>query len=370
MLTKAILLTGLMFTVLLHSEAQGINPTYPDVHDPVMAKGDDGRFYVFSTGMGVSVMSSSDMKTWKKEKDVFTFVPKDVAQEEDRGRRRPPEADWTKSTIPHWAVDSVRGYWGHTWAPDIINHNGKWYLYYSCSTFGKNRSAIGVAINKTLDTSSPDYKWVDEGPVIVSHQHKDNYNAIDPNLIIDKETGAPYLTFGSFWDGIQLMRLGDDMKTPVSEPTTIARRIGRKLSLAEIDNVANFTIEGGDTIEAGENAIEAPFITYRDGWYYLFVSWDYCCRGRNSTYKTIYGRSRTIDGPYLDKEGRDMAHGGGNLLVGPCEEFFGIGHCSVYEFDGKWYFLSHAYDVKENGRAKIFLRELLFDKAGWPYILQ
>ena len=357
-----------MCCTVLAAMAQGhhFDATNPDVHDPVMAKGEDGRYYIFSTGMGVSVMSSADMKEWRQEKSVFNvaYIREPQQQGEDM-RRRTPKIDWENSTLPRWTVDSVRGYTGHTWAPDISFHNGKWYLYYSCSTFGKNRSAIGLATNKTLDPTSPDFKWEDQGPVIVSHQHKDNWNAIDTNLIVDQKTGTPYLTYGSFWDGIQLVKLGKDFKTPVTKPKTIARRLNRKLTLAEVDDVNAFTIEGGDTIEAGENAIEAPFIIYNDGYYYLFVSHDYCCRGKNSTYKTVYGRSKSLEGPYLDKEGKDMAFGGGTLLYGPDDTNYGIGHNSAYEFDGDWYFLSHAYIIKDNGRAKLFLRPMDFTMRGW-----
>lgn len=313
------------------------NESYPDVHDPVMARGEDGRYYIFSTGMGVGVMSSADMKTWRMEKPVF-------------------------DKAPQWAVDSVKGFKGHIWAPDISRHGDKWYLYYSCSTFGKNGSAIGLATNSTLDPKSRNYKWEDQGPVIVSHKHKDNWNAIDPALVPNSST---LLTYGSFWDGIQIVNLTPNLSKTETLPRTIARRLGRKLSLSEVDDPSTFTVEGGDTIEAGENAIEAPFVIYRDGWYYLLVSWDYCCRGRNSTYKTVYGRSRTAVGPYLDKDGKDMANGGGTFLVGPCDDFFGIGHCSAYDIDGQWYFVSHAYDVKENGKAKLFIRKLKFDKDGW-----
>lgn len=222
-----------------------------------------------------------------------------------------------------------------------------------------------MATNKTLDPSSPDFLWQDQGMVIASHRHRDNWNAIDPNLIVDKK-GRPWLTFGSFWDGIQLVKLSKkDFKTPVTKPVTISRRAGRKLTLAEIDDKTKFTIEGNDTIEAGENAVEAPFIYYRKGWYYLFVSMDYCCRGERSTYNTVYGRSRKVAGPYYDQNGLPMEKGGGTYLFGPDEEFFGVGHCAVYDFDGKTYFLSHAYEKKQNGRAKLFLRQLEFDDEGW-----
>ena len=313
---------------------------HPDVHDPVMALGEDGRYYIFSTGMGVGVMSSADRKEWRREPSVL-------------------------NPIPQWATDTVRGYRGHTWAPDISKHNGLWHLYYSCSTFGKNGSAIGLAVNKTLDPKSPDFRWEDRGMVIASHRRLDNFNAIDPNLVVDKN-GQPYLTFGSFWDGIQMVKLSkQDFQTPIGKPFTISRRVGRKLTLAELNDVRNYTVEGGDTIEAGENAVEAPFIYRRGKYYYLFVSFDYCCRGAGSTYNTVYGRSKNITGPYLDQKGRPMEHGGGIRLYGPDETNFGIGHCAVYDFEGKTFFVAHAYEKSQGGRAKLFMRQLTFDKDGW-----
>lgn len=357
---KKLFFTLFAFCALLSSVAQQrhFDTNYPDVHDPVMAQGEDGRYYVFSTGMGVGVMSSPDLQSWREEPGVFKFVPADVKE----GEKPQFSLDREKSTIPSWAMDTVPGYMGHTWAPDISYHNGQWLLYYSCSTFGKNGSAIGLATNKTLDPLSPDYKWEDQGLVIASHKGKDNWNAIDPNLITDASTGQPYLVYGSFWDGIQIIELSSDFKTPISSPRTLARRIERHRELKEIE----FTIENGrDTIEAGDNAIEAPFMIYNDGYYYLFVSWDYCCRGKNSTYKTVYGRSRSINGPFLDKQGKDMAFGGGTMLVGPSERYYGIGHNSAYNLYGQWYFLCHAYDAEVGARAKMFLRKMYFDKDGW-----
>lgn len=312
----------------------------PNAHDPVMAKGEDGRYYCFMTGFNVGVMSSADLKIWQEEKPAF-------------------------AETPAWAADTVKGFRGHIWAPDISFHNGLWHLYYSCSTFGKNGSAIGHAVNRTLDVKSSDYAWEDRGMVIASHRRLDNWNAIDPNLIVDKK-GRPYLTFGSFWDGIQLVRLSaDDYQTPLDKPVTIARRYGHAVSLEDMNDEKNFTKEGDNVIEAGENAIEAPFIFKHGKYYYLFVSFDYCCRGEKSTYKTVYGRSKKITGPYVDKDGKPMKFGGGTLLYGPDANNFGIGHCSVYEWDGNCYFISHAYLKDRNGAAKLFVRPLKFDKKGW-----
>lgn len=310
--------------------------TEPDVHDPVIAQGEDGSFYIFCTGMNVGVMSSADLKEWKFEPSAL-------------------------SETPAWAMDTVPGYRGHTWAPDISYHNGLWHLYYSCSTFGKNGSAIGLAVNKTLDPKSPDFKWVDKGMVITSHKGKDCWNAIDPNLIVDKD-GTPYLTFGSFWDGIQLIELSkDDFKTPVSKPKTISRRFDRKFTLDNIE----FTQEGNNVIEAGPNAVEAPFVFKHGDYYYLFVSFDYCCRGANSTYKTVYGRSKKITGPFIDKDGKRMDKGGGTYLYGPNEEYFGVGHNAAFTYYGQPFFISHAYEKSQGSRAKLFIRPMNFDKNGW-----
>lgn len=303
------------------------DPTDPDVHDPVMAR-ENGRYYMFTTGMGIGMMSSPDMVTWQPEK-----APLDP--------------------IPSWAKGPVPSYEGHTWAPDIIRVGDLWYLYYSCSTFYKNISAIGVAVNKTLDPQSPDYKWEDLGMVIQSRPGIDDWNAIDPNVIID-EKGRPWMTFGSFWDGIQLVRLKKDMKTPIGKPKTIARRRNPE-TVAHFQETAN------------NNAIEAPFIVKHDGYYYLFASYDFCCRGLSSNYKTVVGRSKKIDGPYLDRNGKDMARRGGTVLAAESDRYSGVGHCSVYEWDGKWYIAAHAYDKRKNGASKLFLREIKW-VDGWPVI--
>ena len=154
------------------------------VHDPVMIQQGD-TYYLFCTGFGISVFSSKDLKSWKKEASVF-------------------------SKAPQWAMEAVPGFKGHIWAPDISYHNGLYYLYYAVSAFGKNTSCVGVAVNKTLDPSSPEFKWQDEGKVIQSVPGRDQWNAIDPNLVFD-DHGTPWLAFGSFWEGLKLVQLNNDL---------------------------------------------------------------------------------------------------------------------------------------------------------------
>ena len=299
-----------------------------NTHDPVMAKEGD-TYYLFATGMGVSVMSSKDMKTWKFEKSVL-------------------------EKAPEWATKLIPSYRGHTWAPDVIFHNGLWHVFYSCSAFGKNTSAIGVATTPTLNPNSPDYKWTDHGKVIQSVPNRDMWNAIDPNIIIDEE-GTPWMNFGSFWDGIKMVKLSPDMKS-VAQPEEWVSLCRRERTFELDDN------------DPGDGAVEAPFIMKHGDYYYLFVSFDYCCRGKNSTYKVVVGRSKTVKGPYLDKEGKRMDKGGGSLVIEGTEGWAGIGHNSAYHFDGKDYFVCHAYSLAENGASKLFIREMQWDAEGWPIV--
>ncbi len=299
------------------------------VHDPVMIKQGD-TYYLYCTGWGISVWSSTDMESWKKEPSVFG--------------RRPPE----------WTQDVVTGFRGHIWAPDISFYNGQYYLYYSVSAFAKNTSAIGLVTNTTLNPKDPDYKWVDHGPIVQSIPNRDFWNAIDPNIIQD-EDGYPWMNFGSFWGGIKMVKLVPD-RDKLAEPQewlTLAKR-------ARTDTLL-------DT-NPGDGAIEAPFIFKKDTSYFLFVSWDYCCRGENSTYKVVVGRSDKVTGPYLDKNGVRMDQGGGSLVLEGNKRYPGVGHNSAYSFDSKDYFVFHAYDMQDDGRSKLKIMEMTWDDNGWPVV--
>ena len=325
MMIYKILLFLLVISSAASAQPLSQSDTLPIVHDPVMIR-QDSLYYIFCTGQGISVYSSTDHRHWRREPPVF-------------------------GQPPQWAVDAVPGFRGHIWAPDISYYNGLYYLYYAVSAFGKNTSCIGLAVNKTLQRGGKDYHWEDLGKVIQSVPGRDRWNAIDPNLAVD-ENGTPWLAFGSFWDGIKLVRLSNDRRSP-AEPEqwfTIASRLRDRTA--------------ADTA-AGDDAIEAPFIFRKDGWYYLFVSFDYCCRGEKSTYKMMMGRAQQITGPYLDKEGRPMAHGGGSLLQEGDSSWYGVGHNAVVSFDDGDWLIFHGYDAHDKGRPKLRMERLVW-KDGWP----
>ncbi|ACZ43101.1 Arabinan endo-1,5-alpha-L-arabinosidase [Thermobaculum terrenum ATCC BAA-798] len=290
------------------------------VHDPSFIEA-DGKLYVFSTGYepvndGTIMIrrSTGQIGMWELIGTVF-------------------------DQIPQWIRDEV-GDIPNLWAPDISFWRGKYHLYYAGSTFGTNHSVIGLATNVTLDPSSPDYEWVDEGLVFRSTP-SDNYNAIDPELAIDAD-GHAWLAFGSFWDGIKMIQLDPDTGKPLAG-----------------GNIHSLASRGG-------GPIEAPAITYHDGYYYLFVSFDFCCRGVDSTYKIMVGRSQQITGPYVDKEGKHLLEGGGSLLLDSHGRFVGPGGEDVYAGGGEYLLVHHYYDAHEHGAPKLQIRKLSWDGHGWP----
>jgi arabinan endo-1,5-alpha-L-arabinosidase len=306
---------------------QNPNANLFPAHDPVMMK-QDSVYYLFTTGGGVA--SSTDMINWKREKPVFEKAPEWITQE---------------------MIPGFRG--GGYWAPDIQYVNGTYYLYYSYSAFAKNTSVIGVATNKTLHPADTNFKWVDHGLVVQSIPNKDMWNAIDANLIMDRNQG--WLSFGSFWGGIKMVKLSPDLFSMAKPEVwyTLARQ-PRTFAL--------------DDTDPGDGTIEAPYIFKRFQYYYLFISVDYCCRGLNSDYKVLVGRSRTVEGPYVDKEGRLLSKGGGTLIAQGNEHWAAVGHSAHYNFNGKSYMIMHGYDKLDNGRSKLIIREMKWDRAEWPTI--
>ena len=279
-------------------------------HDPsAIFQASNNTYYEFQTGLGAKM--STNLTTWTAAAVPFT--------------------------APAWLQTSVPGV-TDLWAPDISYVNGQYHLYYAGSTFGSNRSCIGHATRASLNTGS----WADLGAVICSNVGtSDNWNAIDPNVIIDTN-GTPWLDFGSFWSGIKIIQLDQNgARVGTGAPTAIAARPSN----------------GG--------ALEGPFIIRRCGYYYLFTSWDTCCKGASSTYNMRVVRSASVTGPYSDKAGTAATSGGGTLIAQGDATWAGPGGQSVMIVGTKAYLVYHAYTMS-NGTATLRIADLVWDASGWP----
>jgi arabinan endo-1,5-alpha-L-arabinosidase len=295
--------------IVYPAAAQSTNPTGSiGVHDPVLIK-DGSVYYLFHTGGRIPVKTSPDLTNWSNAGSAISSVP-----------------SWIAPAVPNNGG-------GDMWAPDISFRNGKFWLYYAVSSFGSQSSAIGLSTKTSLASGI----WEDQGLVMTSKTFSVNDNAIDPNEITDTE-GNPWLSWGSWWDGIFIVRLDPETGKPLAgaTPTNLAKRGG---------------------------GIEGPFIVYAHGYYHLFTSWDKCCAGTSSTYNMRYGRSTKVTGPYLDKAGKDLVSGGGTLMSDGTG--FAGGHNGIMVDNGNYYLVYHVYDGK-TGPATLQIRHLFFDKDNWP----
>jgi arabinan endo-1,5-alpha-L-arabinosidase len=286
------------------------------VHDPTIIRQAD-TYYLFCTGRGIPIRRSRDLVHWEIIGRVFP-------------------------TLPQWVIQRIPGV-GSLWAPDVTYRNGRYYVYYAASTLGSSTSCIGMVSSPTLDPCDPGYRWSDGG-LVISTDSASNYNAIDADVVQDEE-GQWWLVFGSFWTGIKLTHLDPNTGKPDTQPLALYSLASRP-----------------------STAIEGAFVLPRNGYYYLFVSFDQCCLGVNSTYNIRVGRATDIAGPYVDKDGVAMKSGGGTLVLEGSQRWKGPGHNSILADNGQDYLVYHAYDVQEGGQSALRIKPLYWSADLWPEV--
>ena len=285
-------------------------------HDPALLEA-DGEYIVFSTGIlrdqtdpgGIFIRKSNDDLSgpWSSVGEI-----------------EPP--DWTLDYSPE-----------HLWAPSAIEYEGTYYLYYATSSFGSNVSAIGVV--QSDEPENPD-SWEDLGPLIESDSST-GYNAIDPHVFEEDE--ELWIVFGSHFSGIQLTRL--------SSPDQVD------------DSYEMVHLQSRPEIQ--HNPVEAPTIIERDGYYFLFTSWDQCCQGLDSTYRIAVGRADQLEGPYEDRDGNPLTDGGGDILLEAEENQTGPGGQDIFQENDSYYLIHHYYDENADGLIRMQIRTIAWED-GWP----
>ncbi len=333
LLAAALVLALTPMLVCQQPRALSLAGDYPMTHDPSIAL-ENGTYYVFATGFApgggqFAVRCSKNLTDWKLCGHIFDEIP-----------------GWIQKISPKTR---------ELWAPDISYFHGLYHLYYAYSSFGSNTSGIALATNITLDPASPAYHWKDEGLVLASTA-ADDFNAIDPNIILD-DKGQPWLSFGSFWGGIKMRRIDPVTGKPAkSDP--------KLYSLASREKPAH-PDPPPPGLPANWQAIEAPFVVHHQDFYYLFVSFDLCCRGVHSTYRIMVGRSHKVTGPYVDAEGKPMLSGGATQILTGNSRWLGPGGESILQSPNGDLMVFHAYDAK-TGKPALQISTLTWG-AGWPH---
>jgi len=226
-------------------------------------------------------------------------------------------------------------------APDVLKIGNRYLVIYGATGGGLGGGHNGRILtmwNKTLDPKSPDFKY--SNPIeVASSDGMEDCDAIDPCLLLDPSTNRLWTTYGTYFGTIRLIEL---------DPKTGGRVKGNVEKDIAID-------------------CEATDLIWRNGWYYLLGTHGTCCDGVNSTYNIVVGRSRNVEGPYIDNVGRDMFHGGGRMVIAAGDRKTGPGHFGRTIIDEGVEVMSCHFeaDFDMNGRSVLGIRPLLW-KNDWP----
>ncbi|WP_103063800.1 arabinan endo-1,5-alpha-L-arabinosidase [Actinomyces qiguomingii] len=304
------------------------NPGTWGAHDPAIIRSREGRYYMFSTdtevagspGVGVQVRRSDDLVHWQWVGHAFDGVPASAQQ---------------------WS--GAQG----IWAPDVVERNGEYRMYYSASTFGSRRSCISLAVSESLEGP-----WTDLGPVVRTRA-EDPVNAIDAAIVRTRE-GEDLMLYGSFFGGLRLIAL-DERGLP-SRPGELGVPVCRRTT------AENGPIEGSHMWYDAET-----------GRYLLICSFD----SLFDTYNIRVARSEYPEGPFLDAAGRllgsqddDAVDGGikilGSLVLPSGQILLAPGHSNhLFTADGML-LVHHIRDGAQPRRHRAQVRRLALTSGGWP----
>ncbi|WP_375582545.1 arabinan endo-1,5-alpha-L-arabinosidase [Cyclobacterium xiamenense] len=250
------------------------------------------------------------------------------------------------------------------WAPSVWKTNpNELRLYHSAVSDEVNhRSRIGFV---TVSTLTSGFIFTPSMDYVLESQNTQQPFAIDP-AVFEDDFNRTWLVYGSHANGIWMVEL--------DQKTGLLKRNPKNKTWDITDDrfieVANY----GGTLD--ENNIEAAYIYNHPGnsYYYLFVNWDVCCSGINSTYNIRVGRSYQPTGPFVDRNGVDLKTGGGTLFLDANGEiigndrFQGPGHSGIYQHsNGKYYFSHHFYDENNNGEPSLAIWNLSWIDD-WPIL--
>lgn len=290
-----------------------------DFPDPTIWKAGD-TYYALATGVGRVIWSSPDLVNW-------SYSSQRAINEEDTAE--------------------AQKYGSHFWAPDMIRIGEYWNLYL---TLYNSLHDCGIALFRSTSETGP-FSWV--GMITHSTTNGGIKDTIDPEVVIDPDSGKVWLFFGSTGK-VHRVEL-------TSDGTALAPN-------AIFTHVAGVDV---DTNVDRLKVFEGSYLYKHGNWWYLFAS-----AGLYSdfTYRIVVGRSSSITGEFLNREGKSMKEGYATELMTSRgrDAFYGPGHNAEIFTDSKGqdYILYHCHNKSINGSKDarfLMLQRLFWDEDGWPY---
>ena len=291
-----------------------------DRPDPTIWK-NGYSYYTLSTGVNHYIWTSYDLVNWKST-DIKPHSADDAKEAQKTGSR--------------------------FWAPDMIKIGKYWNLYISLYNAADDS---GIGLFRSESPTGP-FAWC--GVVTHSKTNGGIIDTIDPEVVKDPDTGKIWLFFGS---------TGKMFRVELNEEGTA------------LAGNASYTHVAGLHVSLNpsrSSVFEGAYVYRRGDWWYLFAS---AGLYSNSTYKLVVGRSKSLLGEFVDKEGRKMTEGYASDLIvsGSGDAFYGPGHNGEIftDMSGQDYIIYHCHNESINASSSqryLMLQRLFWDEEGWPYV--
>jgi arabinan endo-1,5-alpha-L-arabinosidase len=289
------------------------NPVFNfDFPDPTVIRSSDGYFYAYATQtvvngnwLNIQVARSTDLENWVRLGDAL-----------------PAKPAWANQTQ-------------NFWAPHVSQVGNTYYMYYSADPNTLNGLCLAVAT-----ATNPAGPFTDKGAPL---RCGSGFVNIDPMAYDDPNTGKFLLYWGSGFEPIKVQELSADRINFAanSQPTNLI-----------------FPINSSDP-NMYRDLVEGAWVTYRNGFYYMFFSGDDCCT--TAHYAIMVARSTSATGPF------EVLPENNGVIVKTNDKWLGPGHNSVIRDDKSTdWLVYHAYHPNDRARGRVMImNRLIYGSDGW-----
>jgi beta-xylosidase len=221
------------------------------------------------------------------------------------------------------------------WASDLTYYKGKYYIY--TTQVDPSRIQLGVPFKKNIVIWSDHIEGPWSDPIDLGVP-----TLFDPGHVADQQ-GNRYLYFNKG----MLVRLAPDGLSTLGDPKKV---------------YDGWSYPNSWVVSC--KCLEAPKLTYRDGYYYM-VSSEGGADGPTTGHMSVVARSRSVEGPWENSPYNPLVH-----TASSNDRWWRQGHGTLVEDGGsKWWFLYTGY---ENGYLLYGKQSLLlpieWTDDGWPRV--